>query len=105
MNSGCVVVANGQIGAVPFLLKNNQNGSIYYGNDVEKITEIVEKFLNNKELAVEFGRKAYETIIHQWSAQVAADRLVATCKKLLDRKKEFFKDGPCSKASIIVKKE
>ena len=105
MNSGCAVVANSQIGSVPFLLKNNQNGCIYYGNDIEKISERVENLLNNKALTVEFGRKAYETIVHQWSAQVAAERLVETCKKLLNGKKEFFESGPCSEAKIRVEKE
>ena len=30
MNSGCAVIANDEIGSVPFLLKNSQNGLTYH---------------------------------------------------------------------------
>ena len=104
MNSGCAVIANSQIGSVPFLLKNNRNGCIYYKNNVESITRIIEILLNDEKLTMDLGRRAYNTIINDWSSEVATERLLETCKKLLKGQKKFFDEGPCSKAKIRVKK-
>ena len=104
MNSACAVVANAKIGSVPFLLKDGKNGKVYYKNNVKKIAGIIETLFNDEQLTAELGKNAYHTIVNEWSASVAAERLVETCKKLLSGKKEFFEDGPCGKAKIRVKK-
>ena len=104
MNSGCAVVANGAIGSVPFLLKDKENGLVYYGNDIKNISQKVKELLDNQETVAFLGKNAYNTIINKWSARVAAERLIELCTKLLDGEKEFFDDGPCSKAKIRVKK-
>ena len=104
MNSGCAVIANGKIGAVPFLLDDGTNGFVYYGNHIEKICQKVEFLLNDKQLAIDVGKKAYETIMDKWCAEKATGRLIETCNKLLEGKKEFFSEGPCSKARIKARK-
>ena len=104
MNSACAVVANGQIGSVPFLLKDGENGRIYYKNNIEKIVDIIETLFNDECSTAKLGKNAYKTMLGAWSAQVAAERLIYTCKKLLNGKKEFFEEGPCSKAKIRNKK-
>ena len=104
MNSGCAVVANSQIGSVPFLIKNGENGFVYHKNKVDKIVKIVESLLQNEKKAKEVGRNAYETIVNVWSAGFASQRLTEACESLLKGKKAFFDDGPCSKAKIRVKK-
>ena len=104
MNSACTVVANAQIGSVPFLLEDGKNGRVYYKNDVQRIAKMIEELLDNEALTAELGKNAYNTIVGEWSASVAADRLTVTCKKLLGGEKEFFGNGPCSEAKIKVKK-
>lgn len=104
MNSGCAVIANGKIGSVPFLLNNERNGLVYYGEDIDEICSLVERLLNDEKLTAKLGRNAYDTLVNQWSARVAAERIVSTCEKLLKGEKFFFKDGPCSKAEIRVRK-
>ncbi len=104
MNSGCAVVANGAIGSVPFLLKDGENGHVYRDKGIYDIYKKTIDLLSNEDKQVRFGKNAYETITEIWSAEVAADRLINICKGLLDGKKEFYDDGPCSKAKISVKK-
>ena len=104
MNSGCVVVANQQIGSVPFLLNDGKNGRCYYKNKIKKIVKIIEDLFNDEEKTAELGKNAYDTIVDHWSAKNATERLVEICTKLLVGKKDFFEDGPCSKAKIRVKK-
>lgn len=101
MNSGCAVVANRQIGSVPFLLQDAGNGLIYNkGREVELYNRV--KFLlDNPREAARLGKNAYETITDMWSAEPAAQRLLALCKNLLQGKTEApYPEGPCSKAYI-----
>ena len=105
MNSGCAVVANRQIGSVPFLLKNGENGFIYDKGNVDALYEHVKYLLDHFEKAAQMGKNAYETIISMWSAEPAAQRLLTLCENLLaGKKKAPYAQGPCSKAYINSKK-
>ena len=103
MNSGCAVVASHLIGSVPFLLENNKNGLIYQSGNVEMLYEKVKFLLDNPGKQKEFGKAAYETIIKEWNAEVAAQRFVNLAQHILDGEKQpdLYKSGPCSKAEIL----
>lgn len=103
MNSGCAVVANHAIGAVPFLMKDSKNGLIYQNGNIEMFYEKVKYLFDHPEKQKELGQKAYETIINTWNAETAAERYVALCKKILDgdNSPDLYKDGPCSKAEVL----
>ena len=77
---------------------------MYYKNNVDKITKIIEKLLEDEDFTKQLGRNAYETIVNKWSAKVGAERLVEVCKNLLVGKKKYFDEGPLSKAKIKVNK-
>lgn len=79
MNSGCAVVANQAIGAVPYLLQNGGNGLIYQNDDWTQLCESVQLLLNDKELAEKLGRSAYQTITTEWNAENAAQKVVKWC--------------------------
>ena len=104
MNSGCCVVANRQIGSVPFLLQDGFNGCVYETGDVDRLYQKVKDLLDNPERPKSMGKNAYETIVDQWSAQPAAERLVTLIKSLQDGRKTPYEEGPCSKAPIHLKK-
>ena len=98
MNSGCAVVANKEIGSVPFLLKDGENGLIYNGNNVDEIYKKVKTLLDNVEFARSLGYKAYYSIIKKWNAESAADRLIKLIESGRFKKNNMFEDGPCSRA-------
>ena len=101
MNSGCAVVANRQIGSVPFLLQDGENGFIYDKGDVDELYKHVKHLLDHPEEANRLGKNAYKTIKEVWSAEPAAQRLLHLCKNLLNGKKKApYTQGPCSKANI-----
>lgn len=79
MNSGCAVVADHMMGAVPFLLKQNVNGMIYKDGQKQMLFEQVKKLLDDRGLCRRLGEAAYETIVNEWNAEEAADRLVNFC--------------------------
>ena len=98
MNSGCVCVASKSIGVVPYLIKDGKNGFIYENDDFDEFYNKVKFLLDNSKKRVELGKKAYETIINEWNAEVAAERLYDFCKAKLNRESlPIYEDGPMAK--------
>ena len=123
MNSGCAVVADHMMGAVPFLLKNDLNGCIYRDGDVQMLCRQVEELVKNREHCRKLGKAAYRTIVDEWNAENVADRLIAFCirkgfldmndlcrpadwkESRFDGKEDFPDEGPCSKASVVSERK
>ena len=101
MNSGCVVVANRDIGSVPFLIDNGINGVAYHTKNIEKIADIVENLLKDDDKCTRMGKCAYDTISKLWSPKVASDRLVEVIENMMNGRKTFFDNGPMSQAKIM----
>ena len=101
MNSGCAVIANCAIGAVPFLLKPGQNGLIYPNQDFSCFYHHLTKLICDPGKMSVYGKAAYETIAEEWNADCAAGKLVIMLKALLSGETVFAKDGILSKAEFI----
>lgn len=101
MGAGCACVASHEIGAVPFLLKNNDNGLVFNSRSVKSLYEKVSLLYDNPEMCDIFGRKAYQTITTDWSVQTAASRLVNLSESILSGNEIAYEEGPCSKAYPI----
>lgn len=103
MNSGCAVVASHAIGAVPYLIKDGENGLIYTDGDEEELYRKVKMLLDDSELCYLYGKTAYKTIVDEWNAEVAAERFVNLAEHILsgDAQPDLYASGPCSKAEII----
>lgn len=99
MNSACCVIANSYAGATNFLMKNGYNGLIYDNNQSQLLDQVLSVF-ENRDLMKSYQHNAYDTILKTWNAEIAGERFVATCKKMLEsRETEFlYKDGPMSRA-------
>lgn len=101
LNSACVVVADSKIGSVPYMIKDGENGIIYnsYSNFVENVEKIIIDTERKKEIAI----NAYNTIINEWNASVAATRFYNLCDNLLSKSKNIisYNHGPCSKAHFL----
>lgn len=83
MNSGCALVADHLIGAVPYLLRDGENGYVYRDGDKESLFTLTEKLVQNKELRQKMGRNAYATITRVWNAENAAASLMKLIGNLL----------------------
>ena len=102
MNSGCAVVASHAIGAVPFLMKHEENGLIYVSGDVDGLYRKVKWLLDHPEDQQRLGEKAYNTIVDQWNAETAAARFLRLAEEIRDHGYcDLFEDGPCSPAKVI----
>lgn len=101
MNSGCAVVASHAIGSVPFLIEDKQNGLIYQDGNSKDLFKKVKWLLDNPEKRKLMGNKAYNSLVFQWNAENAAERLYAIIKSILEEERFIFDDGVCSRAEII----
>ncbi len=96
MNSGCAAVANIKAGAVPYLMKDKQNGFAY--KNKKELFNAVKMLLDSPDMQQSIGKAAYKTITDEWCAEIAAERFIKLCSQLKNRKDTLYKKGPCSKA-------
>lgn len=81
MNSGCALIADHMIGAVPYLIQNGENGLIYQSGKKEQLFRLTEKLVKNPQKCRELGTKAYETIVNIWNAENAAMQFLKLAQK------------------------
>ena len=105
MNSACAVVVSHAVGSAPFLIKNGKNGFIYKNGNIDDLYIKVKKLVDDEKLRELVGENAYFTMIKQWNADVAAERLIVLCEMLLKGKDTPYDEGPCSKAESIKEKD
>lgn len=103
MNSACAVVANSEVGSVPFLIKDGENGYMYKDKDIEYICSKIKMLLDDPDNRARVAKNAYFTMINEWNAQNAARRFIELSEKMLagEYKPFPFEDGVCSKAEIL----
>lgn len=103
MNSGCAVVASSAIGSAPYLIQDEENGFLYRDGDLEDIYNKVKHLLDNSDLCNAVGEKAYQTIINEWNATVAAERFVAFAEQMINKEnsEDLYSKGILSRAEII----
>ncbi len=103
MNSGCIEIACDRMGAVPYLIEDNENGLVYPGDVYESMEQVVLRVFHNWHGYVHLGSKAYRTIRDEWNADIAADRLMGLVKALLGETDDYAlpESGPLSIAPIL----
>lgn len=103
MNSGCAVVASDAIGAVPYLLRDGENGCIYRSGDINDLCDKVRCLLADQEKCFRLGEAAYRTMAGCWNADSAARRLIGLAENLMKGKNPagLYEDGPCTPAEPI----
>lgn len=102
MNSACALVASHEIGSVPFLIKDKENGLIYENGNIEDLYNKVKVLLDNNQLCDNYGKKAYETMLNIWNPKIATERFIKLARELQnDKVCTLFEEGPCSRAERI----
>jgi glycosyltransferase involved in cell wall biosynthesis len=96
MSCACAVVANSEIGAVPFLIKDKINGMIYQKGSYESLVDCLITLFESEAYMKRLGVEAYKTISENWAPQCAAENLLALINSILNNKENPIKEGPCS---------
>ena len=101
MNSGCAVIADAKIGAVPFLLRHKQSGMVYRDGDLAEFLTYGEQLVRDRELCRRLGQNAYDTIVRLWNPANAAKALLDFAEGILKHEWHVQDEGPCSPALVI----
>jgi glycosyltransferase involved in cell wall biosynthesis len=99
MNSGCALVADHMIGAVPFLIKQDYNGIVYKDGDKEQLFKETEQLIRNPEERKKLGINAYRTIVDTWNPENAASRLVELIDGILKNKDAYAENSKINNAN------
>lgn len=98
MNSACVPIANVNIGSAPYLINQGKNGFTY--SSADELYEQIKLLLDNREIRQQMAREAYSTIITEWNAENAVNKLLGLGRNILFGSKDYPQPetGVCSKA-------
>ncbi|MFI3199910.1 MAG: glycosyltransferase family 4 protein [Eubacteriales bacterium] len=105
MNSGCAIVASHGIGAVPFLIKHEENGLVYKNGNKKELIRSITRLMEDNKLCRRLGRNAYATIADEWNEKEVAKRLVKLCENLLNCDMIWESSGPLSKVQPIKERK
>ncbi len=98
LGCGCAVIANRESGG-GWLVEHGKSGFLYRDGALDELLD--EVAATDRERLLDMGRHGHQRMM-QWSARVAARRLIDLSGKLLDgdiaSAKHLFRDGPCSVA-------
>ncbi|MBE5847845.1 MAG: glycosyltransferase [Lachnospiraceae bacterium] len=101
MNSGCAVLADAKIGAVPFLVRHGVSGMVYADGNSAEFLKLGTALATDASLREKIARNAYRTITEAWNPEEAAKRLLLFAEGLLFGEVVAAKDGPLSPAPVI----
>ncbi len=104
MNSGCAVVAGSNIGSVPYLINDGENGLIYKDLNWEDLYRKVRFLIDNPDKREYLGEQAYKTITEVWNGDVAARNLLSLCVALSEKLETPIQSGPCSIAPLQMRR-
>lgn len=98
LSHGCGVVANRQLGAAQWLIKESKTGFLYDDDDLQGL---IQKLVSSGvEGLRKFGPEAHRAMHENWSATRAAQRTIALSGELmrseLSQARELFSSGVCS---------
>lgn len=96
MSCACAVVANSEIGAVPFLIKDKVNGMVYSKNSVDSLVDCLKTLMESESYRQQIGVEAYKTISEFWTPQKAAENLLTLISSIQNNTANPIKEGPCS---------
>lgn len=102
MDSACAMVVSHAVGSAPYLIENGKNGLIYPCGNVKRLSDALGKLIGNPDYRESLAKNAYEAITQEWTAQKAADRLLALYSSLMEKDTAApFTEGICSTAEPL----
>lgn len=96
MSCASATIANSEIGAVPFLIKDGENGLIYSRGSVDSLYDCLIKLLDSDSFRRQLGISAYNSLSELWTPRKAAENLLALVSSIQNNTENPIKEGPCS---------
>lgn len=106
MNSACALVVSHAVGSAPYLIENGVNGLIYECGNINHLANQLNILIENQIYREEVSINAYNTIIKEWTAEIAVERFLELSKILekTPNNSSIYEKGVCSSADIFTNK-
>lgn len=98
MSEGCLLIGSDEIGAVPYLVKDGENGLIFKSRDLDSLYEKVDWAIEHSDVCLNIREAAKQSMQNVWSPENAAMSLLKLIDNLKQGKDTPFDKGPCSPA-------
>lgn len=98
MAEGCCLVGSDEIGAVPYLVTDGENGVVFRSKSAKSLYERVKFLFDNPSKLRQLAENGHRTMLEQWNARIASESLLQLIHDLQAGKETTIKIGPCSKA-------
>lgn len=98
MTAGCCLVGSDEIGAIPYLVRNEKNGLIFKSNIIEDLYQKVKSLIDDPENRRKLAEQGHRDMYTVWNPKCAAERLIQLINDIKETGTTNFVDGPCSKA-------
>ena len=98
MSEGCLLIGSDEIGAVPYLVKDGENGLIFKSRDLDSLYEKVDWAIEHSDVCLNIREAAKQSMQNVWSPGNAAMSLLKLIDNLKQGKDTPFDKGPCSPA-------
>lgn len=96
MSCACAVVANSEIGSVPFLINDRVNGLIYHQGAVDSLVECLIPLMKSNAFRQQLGIEAYKSLSSNWTPERAAENLMGLIESIRNGNPNPIMEGPCS---------
>lgn len=98
MSEGCLLIGSDEIGAVPYLVNDGENGLIFKSRDLDSLYEKVDWAIEHSDVCLNIREAAKQSMKNVWSPENAAMSLLKLIDNLKQGKDTPFDKGPCSPA-------
>lgn len=95
MSNGCAVIGSNEIGSVPYLIEDGENGCVFKSCDLDSLEQKVIYLIDHPEERQRMAQNAYHTMQSLWSPENAAKSFLALID---DNMITSPATGPCSLA-------
>lgn len=98
MSNGCAIVASNEIGSIPYLVKDGENGLVFKSGDIDSLEEKVIYLLEHADERNRIANNAIKTMRDIWSPANAAKTFIELAEHVLNNTlNEYNKmEGPAS---------
>lgn len=79
-------IIGSNLGGIPELVKDNENGLIYKYNDIKELEDKMQELFDNKEKAMQLGKKAKENAKKDFSKELYYNKIMDVYKEVLKNK-------------------
>ena len=98
MANRCCLVGADDIGAVPYLVRNKENGLMFKSKSLNSLHEQVKGLLDNPSMIALLSERGYKDMLELWNPQNAARSLLSLIDNLKNERDTSITEGPCSNA-------